>query len=105
MNSMRRGEPRAHRAIVQYARDPSETGVDLGRIPQQGAYAARRSSKGGMVEQIEGRRAEVQADALREGEPFLERGIDLVVAGTVRDIAAQITPGRSHSRERRTPPG
>src|SRR5882724_1570222 len=46
-----------------------------------------------MVEQVESFGPEIQGEALGKPEPLLERGIDLVVAWSAANIAAQVPPG------------
>src|SRR5215831_10945229 len=91
-------------AGVYDAGDLSKAGG--GFPPTERAQAASRIFEYGMVEQIESRGPEIQAELLRQLEGLSDRTVDFVVPGAAGDEAAQIAPGpfrRNRERSRVEP--
>jgi hypothetical protein len=104
MNSLRRGAP-VHVAPV--LRMPVMTptladGLTERFVPLPVTERTRRFELG-MVQQIECGRAQAQMEPLRDAKALLQGRIDLVCAGTVRDVTPQVTQVPL-AGEPRTPP-
>src|ERR1017187_8063700 len=95
----------AGRAGVQDSGNPTETRRRLDR--EVGSAAAHRADArtGGLVfrvvQQVEGRRAEVQGHTFGNVEALLQGRVDLISARASRDVAAQVSPGEIGGRRKR----